>query len=201
MALTLAAPPAEGLQAVARALADLAERGSGDGRRAAAAAGEGSADEGAAEEGAAGEGAVAAAPIPIFQLGVDGLLGRRPLAAAQAAGWRYLVKDEAGLASADIAEGGGGPALVRLRRGKAAEALLEAARRAEAGGRPGAAAEVRILVVPELRVEALWLAGAGYDRLIPLRGGRAASGDSFVRRLRRALRPRLAPTAIDDYTG
>ena len=177
MALTLPAPPQGGTYAVGRALdhfgAPLAGIGAG------AVAGE------------------AFRPIPLYLVEGGTPVGRDPAAAATRVGWRYIVRDGEGQATIDISDEKQ-PQLLRMRRGEAAERLLRAAARAEAGD-DGQEREVRILMLGRPQWEVLWLSAPGSDRYIPLAGGRSLRTPALLRRLRRAAPraggPETAPAA------
>lgn len=126
------------------------------------------------------------------------------LEAAKAAGWRYLVGQPAGIASggstppsaevADVAEKNGLHTFSNSQTGR----LVDATRKVmdEAARLPQVSAgsyEPRLLRIPSLYLDALWLKnlGAGEDLVVPIASkssdlvaGQTYTGDSFINLVR-----------------
>jgi hypothetical protein len=120
-------------------------------------------------------GGAASSPIPVFELPLDALDREAPLSHAVQLGWRYAVRQEGQTATVDLRiaeEGSLRPS--RITGSDGASDLLRVARRAEARFADAGDFEVRILQLPGLYLDALWLAGAAED--IFLRIGRRGSG-------------------------
>lgn len=114
-------------------------------------------------------GGEASAPVPVFELPLGALEGEAPLARATRVAWRYAVHNGGAAATVDLGETE--DRRLRLNRiaGAAAAAdLLTAARRAQARFADAGDFEVRILQLPGLHLDALWLAGASDDVFLRL---------------------------------
>ncbi|MEO8113558.1 MAG: hypothetical protein ABI655_04185 [Phenylobacterium sp.] len=112
----------------------------------------------------------ASRPLAIYRLDVADLALASPLVRAQAVGWRYVVRQGAEAFTVDLA--GAEPDELRfhaLRRGDRAARLLKACEVAQTLAGPRRDYEVRVLGIPPLRLEALWLKGKADDRFVRLK--------------------------------
>ena len=120
-------------------------------------------------------------PLPLYTLGIADLEEDRPLAAASLSGWRYLAWNGREARAVDLA--GSAPELLRLNQmlGAAATArLIEACERVGGANQLAEETRLRILAVPSLQMEALWVARDGAaDSFLLLR----LPGDSSVREI------------------
>lgn len=146
-------------------------------------------------------------PLPVFHLALSALSKRDPLSAARRVGWRYVVRLGSNEALIDLR--GNDPGDLRLqafRLGARADQLLQAGRLAErAFGRRGDY-DTRLLAIPRLRLEGLWLAGAQENLFVFLRGpqqGEIAPFDMVddARRLARRRRATEPPPDASDLGG
>ncbi|MFO1055891.1 MAG: hypothetical protein U1E53_02875 [Dongiaceae bacterium] len=178
-----AAPPPGARAAVGAALRDLAGRSPGKGLLG----------------GAAGPTEITDDALPIYNLTLADILAPGdPLQRARLAGWRYLLRQGAGMAAADVSAGAAGaPATFgRLVRGPLIDNLVAAVRAAERDGDAGC--EMRALEAPAVHRAALWLHGVT-DRFLEIAPGadpaRPVAAEAFVRSLRVAAERRAAQEA------
>ena len=137
MTLRLAPGPEDGLPIVARALHDKSGRRRG------------------ADQVARGE---TAPPVPIFVLEADALDDVEPLAHAYPVGWRYVARRGGVTVDVELSyDEEGALELYGTRTGRGAALLLAVARRAERDYDACGDFEVRLLRIPALYLEALWL--------------------------------------------
>ena len=112
-------------------------------------------------------------PHPVFDLGLDQVLGEKTLDDASRRGWRYLVmQGPTAIAAAEVApDASGGETVSAVNRGAFVAATLIELRRAEQlQSVQHGSFELRLLRIPALYIVALWLKdtpGDG-DLLIPL---------------------------------
>lgn len=114
-------------------------------------------------------GGEASAPIPVFELPLDALGSAAPLQTAVRIGWRYAVRQGGDTTAIDLGSiEDGGLQLNRIAGSAAAADLLTAARRAQARFSDAGDFEVRLLLLPGLFLDALWLAGGADDVFLRL---------------------------------
>lgn len=117
-----------------------------------------------------GSPARASAPIPIYTLDVGALEAPQPLDEARPAGWRYLANSGSETALVDLAGVDAGDLRFnRMVRGSAADRLVEASAWAERESAGRSDFETRILTLPPLHLEALWVAAPDSNRFLLLR--------------------------------
>ena len=128
----------------------------------------------------------ASLPHEVFVMNTEDVVGGAGLDASRPAGWRYIVEQPAAgggngtaRAAAEITSAGGAPKLSHLQHGWIGDATLQAVQAAAA--RPEVVQgsfDLRMLRVPSLLVDALWLKnkGAGQDLVMPI-----ASRDNAIR--------------------
>lgn len=123
-------------------------------------------------DGAAGaEGAQLYRPLPLYSAGTGALVGApddrpQPL---ERVGWRVLVDEGPALAIAEVRWSDEGPALTALWRGAVADLLAEATVLAEEAIAGEQVYRARVISLPEIGIEALWLhADNETDVVVPL---------------------------------
>lgn len=185
MGLNLDAPPESAILLVAGAVADAA------------------ALPGSADAAADGEGE-AARPVPVFQPRPGAGEGASGLGEADRTGWRFVVRGTGGLSVVDLFETQGGDLrLQRIRGARPATRLLKAAAAAEAALAEDGDYSVRILALPELHLEILWLAGAASNRFVSLETGEEVPEADVAADIerRRAAASAPATTEWNDLSG
>jgi hypothetical protein len=113
-------------------------------------------------------GGEASAPIPVFELPLEALEDEAPLGRAVHTAWRYAVRQDGDSAAVDLRITKDGLRPNRTTGSDGAADLLTAARRAEARFADAGDFEVRLLKLPGLYLEALWLHGAADDIFLRL---------------------------------
>lgn len=137
-------------------------------------------------------------PAPLYTIDFDALVAGAGLDAAQRVGWRFVVQDAAGLATADLMEPASGePYVFAIDRSGAAERLLEVMREAEARA-TGSAFEGRLLEFGRLGLAAFWLHRPGEDLVVERAGAGARPAAAFIAEAVLAAR---AKAAAADATG
>jgi hypothetical protein len=148
-----------------------------------------------------------AAPHQVFHLGLNDAMRGRPVEHARRGGWRFMLTDDSrALAAVHVRECDEGPesyVFSQLNSGPSVDSTVEALNRLEAAGQD--IRELRLLDVPALYLEALWLHGDEDDRFVPLHPAppafepfRVYSADDFSRLVAEAASlggegPALAP--------
>jgi hypothetical protein len=108
-------------------------------------------------------------PVPIYAVEPGQLAADNALALARQVGWRCLVESSNGMAAADLAaDDKGALRFHSLHRNRSCVRLLDAANLAAASDNSSTVRQLRLLVIPSLHVEALWLAGKP-DEMIELK--------------------------------
>jgi hypothetical protein len=189
MPVTLSDAPAEALALVGRAVGDLMPPSR---MRRFAAAMTGTSP------------ARSSAPIPIYTLEVAALDRPQPLDEARKAGWRSVTSSGSQTAVVDLAgDSGDELRFNQMSRGSAAPRLIEACAWAERESQGQTDYEIRILTIPPLHLEALWMAGPDSNRFLLLRlpGAESLREIDFVAEARRLAAERrterVGPTAAD----
>lgn len=113
-------------------------------------------------------GGEASAPIPVFELPLEALEDEVPLRRAVHTAWRYAVRQGGDPAAVDLRITREGLRPNRITGSDGAADLLTAARRAEARFADSGEFEVRLLKLPGLYLDALWLRGASEDVFLRL---------------------------------
>jgi hypothetical protein len=147
-----------------------------------------------------------AAPHQVFHLGLNDAMRGRPIEHARRGGWRFMLTDDSrALAAVHVRECDDAPesyVFSQLNSGPSVDSTVEALHRLEAAGQEFR--ELRLLDVPALYLEALWLHG-DEDRFMPLHPAprafepyRLYSADEFSRLVaevaaKRGDGPALAP--------
>jgi hypothetical protein len=158
MPITMPAPPATGPDLVRKAISAFRRRGTEAGQS---------------------EPQYLDRAIPIFALDVDALGLVRPTDAARQVGWRYFAQHGGEPAMVDL--GGVEATDLRfhaLRRGARAERMLQATVVAEQGADDQELA-ARILTLPQLHLEALWLRGDDADVFIRTKAPQNSAVEPF----------------------
>lgn len=128
------------------------------------------------------------APVKVFTLGIVDVLGESALASAKPAGWRFFAAD--GSAAVDIVEpaDGGRPRMISLLHDPTISTAIEAIGTIEGMAQwEGHDYELRLLRIPGILVEAVWLFSAEEpDWLLP------------ILRRAKALKT-LWPYTVDEY--
>jgi hypothetical protein len=109
---------------------------------------------------------------PLYHLGLDRIVDRTGLAAAQPIGWRAMVSVQGREAAfADVDERPEGPEVRQMTYGPVVSGLLEAGRGLlEEGGAPEVEYDERVVQAPGIYLTAIWLHSDSYpaaDVLIP----------------------------------
>jgi hypothetical protein len=150
------------------------------------------------------------APHPIYALGLDAILQRRGLDAAQAVGWRYLIgraAEHPAVAAEVHQRGPDDHRFAGLNEGPFVGQLMATIRRIESQPeiRDGDF-EPRLLRAPAVYVAALWLKDrrTGHDIVIPLdhsdpgvRAGDAYTAEDFMAALAAIAAKRQAPSTSE----
>lgn len=192
MTIHLSPGPSDGREAVRHALAHLLPQLVGGSR---------------SPLGGGNEAASTSQPLPVFSVKLDEIDDETFTKKANAAGWRYIVKSGAPIGVADVkVSRSGAVAFKSLTRGPTAERLQMAADYADATyGRGVERFDVRILEVPALYSNVLWLHGPR-DVFIPyLEGGRAdveapRVDDTYRRRILRAAQAKRSAPEPESLT-
>lgn len=145
-------------------------------------------------------------PIPIFVLDPESLDRPNPLETAERIGWRYVTGVGRQMALVDLAGADGAELRFnQMVRGTAPGRLLEACAWAERESGSDRVYEVRILAMPALHLEALWLAGESEDRflLLQLPGSEPLREIEFLTEARRLAgeRPESAADGPSELSG
>ncbi|HEX8243621.1 MAG TPA: hypothetical protein VF541_09000 [Longimicrobium sp.] len=148
-----------------------------------------------------------AAPHQVFHVGLNDAIRGRPIEHARRGGWRFMLTNESrALAAVHVRECDEAPesyVFSQLNSGPSVDSTVEALHRLETAGEEFR--ELRLLDVPALYLEALWLHGDEDDRFMPLHPAppsfepyRLYSADEFSRVVtevaaKRGEGPALAP--------
>jgi hypothetical protein len=108
-------------------------------------------------------------PLPVYSLRLADLDLEVPTRAARQVGWRYIVREGDASSTVDLTAKAGTLRFHALRRGHRADYLAEACAVAATLDDGQDSYQLRILTLPPLRLDALWLAGARQERFVRLK--------------------------------
>jgi hypothetical protein len=110
-----------------------------------------------------------ARPIPIYFLSAADLSSTAPLQHVELVGWRYLVPEQDAIAIDVSTKSGEALSLHAIRRGAFVDRIIAATHSAESAANPQLAYELRILTIPPLHLEAIWMTAEADNRFLLLK--------------------------------